>query len=64
MITLYELEGIKKGERATLIRLIEKKFGPVDDVRKDYILNEIGQDRIRSLLLVVLDATSMKDLNL
>lgn len=68
MITTYEQDGIDKGiergERETLIRLIERKFGSLEKESKERILQEIDRERIKSLLLAVLDAQSIDDLEI
>ena len=68
MITTYEQDGIDKGiergERETLIRLIERKFGSLEKESKERILQEIDRERIKSLLLAMLDAQSIDDLEI
>ena len=47
---MYEQDGIERGERETLIRLIERKFGSLEKECQERILKEIDRERIGLLM--------------
>jgi predicted transposase/invertase (TIGR01784 family) len=76
MITTYEKRGIRigirKGRREGLLQarqrdlilLLEKKFDKVDQSVRDKILRMRSSDKLESLLLAVLDATEIEELDI
>ena len=72
MVTTYEKRGIEKGiekgmldaKRETLIHLLEKRFGELRKISINKIQRIRSAKRLESLILDVLDAESIEQLNL
>jgi len=66
MITVYEKRGIEQGKqegkREYLILLLEKKFGKLNAALRRKVRQIESPEKLESLLLAVLDASSLEDL--
>lgn len=68
MITVYELAGIKKGKKEdkqeVLIMLLEKKFRKLKVAEKNRIRQIESPAKLNKLLLALLDADSLEELEI
>jgi predicted transposase/invertase (TIGR01784 family) len=56
-----KLEGTIRDKQQVLIRLLEKKFGPLDDDNKQNILDNKDRDKLDSAIDLILDADSVTE---
>jgi hypothetical protein len=62
MVSVFELEGIKKGRAEGLLLQLEKRFGPLDEAAKERVRQIDSAEKLDALLLAVLDARSLDDM--
>lgn len=56
-----KLEGTIQDKQQVLIRLLEKKFGPLDDDNKKNILDNTNREKLDSAIDLILDAESIME---
>ena len=64
MVTAYEKMGIEKGNLEALLLLLEERFENLPDAIRRKVRRINSSKRIDELLLAVLNAKSISDLNL
>lgn len=64
MIAAYEQRGIEQGQQKALLLVMEKKCGPLGDAIRQRILEIHETDQLERLLVAVLDAQSLGELEL
>ena len=62
MITTYEKKGKREGKQEDLILLLEKKFGKLSAALRRKVRRIESPEKLKSLLLAVLDAKSLEEL--
>jgi hypothetical protein len=56
-----KLEGTIQEKQQVLIRLVEKKFGPLDDDSKQHILENKDRDKLDSAIDLILNGDSIEE---
>lgn len=72
MVNVYEQrgiekgieQGIEKGKKETLLLLLNKNFGPLSEAQQQAILQIDSMHRLNELLLSIMDANSLAELDL
>lgn len=60
--TWYE-KGMMEGQRRTLLKLVEKRFGPLNEARRSRLLS-FSNEQLEKLEQVIFLAQSLADLDL